>query len=305
MGKLDNTLIIYISGDNGTSAEGTPIGTPNEVASFNGVDVAGRRSAQVLLRRLGHRTRPIRTWRWLDLGVRHAVLVDQADRLALRRHAAGHGDLVAEGHQGQGRHPQPVPPRHRHRADDPRGDRHPARPTIVDGITQKPIEGISMIYTFDQGNANAPSTHTTQYFEMMGDHAIYHDGWIASTKVMRPPWDLAGAVNQDPAGYHVGAVRPHQGLDAVRRRRRQVSRTSSRNWRSCSGSRRRSTRSCRSTPRWRPGSSRRGRASPPAAPSSPGPARSPARRTATRRACSTRRTPSRPRSRFRRAAPRA
>jgi hypothetical protein len=50
-------------------------------------------------------------------------------------------------------------------------------------------------------NVNAPSRHHTQYFEMMGDRAIYHDGWIASTKVMRPPWDVAGAVSQDPAGF--------------------------------------------------------------------------------------------------------
>jgi hypothetical protein len=74
-------------------------------------------------------------------------------------------------------------------------------PDIVDGIPQKPIEGISMAYTFDKANANAPSRHTTQYFEMMGDHAIYHDGWIASTKVMRPPWVTAGPVSQDPASF--------------------------------------------------------------------------------------------------------
>jgi arylsulfatase len=75
------------------------------------------------------------------------------------------------------------------------------QPTVVDGIPQKPIEGVSMVYTFDKANANAPSTRHTQYFEMMGDHAIYHDGWIASTKVMRPPWVVAGPVNQDPASY--------------------------------------------------------------------------------------------------------
>ena len=74
-------------------------------------------------------------------------------------------------------------------------------PEVVDGIPQKPIEGVSMVYTFDKANANAPSTHHTQYFEMMGDHAIYHDGWIASTKVMRPPWDVAGPVSQDPASF--------------------------------------------------------------------------------------------------------
>ena len=56
----------------------------------------------------------------------------------------------------------------------------------------------SFAYTFDKANATAPSRHKTQYFEMMGDHAIYHDGWIASTKVVRPPWVVAGPVNQDP-----------------------------------------------------------------------------------------------------------
>jgi arylsulfatase len=58
-----------------------------------------------------------------------------------------------------------------------------------------------MKYTFDARNADAASTHKTQYFEMMGDHAIYHEGWIASTKVMRSPWDIVGTVSQDPAGF--------------------------------------------------------------------------------------------------------
>ena len=74
-------------------------------------------------------------------------------------------------------------------------------PEVVDGIPQKPIEGVSMMYTFYAKNANTPSRHHTQYFEMMGDHAIYNDGWIASTKVMRPPWELAGSVSQDAAGF--------------------------------------------------------------------------------------------------------
>ncbi len=80
------------------------------------------------------------------------------------------------------------------------GDGRP-RTQIVDGIKQSPIEGVSMAYTFNQANAKAPSKHKTQYFEMMGDHAIYHDGWIASTKVMRPPGDVAGPVSQDPASF--------------------------------------------------------------------------------------------------------
>jgi arylsulfatase len=74
------------------------------------------------------------------------------------------------------------------------------QPETVDGIKQSPIEGVSMAYTFDKANAAAPSSHKTQYFEMFGDHAIYHDGWIASTKVMRPPWDVAGKTG-DPTTF--------------------------------------------------------------------------------------------------------
>ena len=73
-------------------------------------------------------------------------------------------------------------------------------PEVVNGIKQAPIEGVSFAYTFDKANAKAPSQHKTQYFEMMGDHAIYHEGWIASTKVIRPPWEIVGPVNQDPFG---------------------------------------------------------------------------------------------------------
>src|SRR5437867_11184637 len=61
-------------------------------------------------------------------------------------------------------------------------------PVMVDGIAQKPIEGVSMAYTFDKANTAAPSTRTTQYFEMFGNRAIYHDGWIAATTPPQPPW---------------------------------------------------------------------------------------------------------------------
>src|SRR5262249_37191971 len=115
MGKLDNTLIIYIAGDNGNSAEGSLIGTPNEVASLQGINIPVEDQLGV-----GPDLSP--HGGGLDLGVRHAVLLDQADRVALRRCASGHGDLMACGHQGQGWHSQPVYPRHRHCADDSRGD---------------------------------------------------------------------------------------------------------------------------------------------------------------------------------------
>jgi arylsulfatase len=61
-------------------------------------------------------------------------------------------------------------------------------PVMVNGIAQKPIEGVSMAYTFDKANTNAASHHQTQYFEIFGNRAIYHDGWIASTTPPAPPW---------------------------------------------------------------------------------------------------------------------
>ncbi len=74
-------------------------------------------------------------------------------------------------------------------------------PELVDGIPQTPMDGVSMVYTFDEKNAAAPSTHKTQYFEMIGDHAIYHDGWILSSKIMRVPWDNSGTADKDPASW--------------------------------------------------------------------------------------------------------
>ena len=76
-------------------------------------------------------------------------------------------------------------------------------PEIVDGIKQKPIEGTSFAYTFDAKNAKAPSRHKTQYFEMMGQWALYHDGWFLSTKVNRAPWEAFGPANPDPLNNQV------------------------------------------------------------------------------------------------------
>jgi len=72
-------------------------------------------------------------------------------------------------------------------------------PDMVDGIAQKPIEGVSMTYTFDKANADAPTPHKTQYFEMFGVQGLYSDGWMLSAVPKRPPWQLLGAAIQDPA----------------------------------------------------------------------------------------------------------
>jgi arylsulfatase len=74
-------------------------------------------------------------------------------------------------------------------------------PATVDGIAQKPIEGVSMVYTFDKANAHAASKRDTQYFEMFGDRAIYHDGWLAATTPPAAPWLLGTSKLPDVADY--------------------------------------------------------------------------------------------------------
>ena len=200
MGKLDNTLIIYINGDNGTSAEGTLIGTPNEVAMFNGVDVPVADQLKYFYDAWGsdktynHMAVP---WAWaLDTPFSwtkqissHFGGVRQGMAISWPGHIKDTGGIRNQFH-----HVIDIVPTILEATGI-------AQPTTVQGIPQRPIEGVSMVYTFDKANAKTPSRHHTQYFEMMGDHAIYQDGWIASTKVMRPPWVTMAPVSQDPSEF--------------------------------------------------------------------------------------------------------
>jgi len=197
LGRLDNTLIIYINGDNGTSAEGGPLGTPNEVAFFNGInempvdvqlkwyDVWGTEQTY------NHMSAG---WSWaFDTpfdwfkqnasrlgGINQNMVVSWPARIkdkgALREQFVHVIDVVPTILEAAGIR----------------------APEMVDGIRQAPVEGTSFVYTFDAKNAKEPSRHRTQYFEMMGQYALYHDGWVMSTKVNRAPWEAFGAANPDP-----------------------------------------------------------------------------------------------------------
>ncbi len=70
-------------------------------------------------------------------------------------------------------------------------------PDTINGIKQRPMDGVSMAYTWDKANANAPTRHTTQYFEMLGNRAIYHDGWVAATTPANLPWEPSTATPPD------------------------------------------------------------------------------------------------------------
>ena len=100
MGKLDNTLIIYIDGDNGTSPEGTLVGTPNQYTSYNGILDFPIAEQLKFYDAWGSAATYPHMAVGVVVGIRHAVQVDQADGLALRRHAAGSGDLMARPDQG-------------------------------------------------------------------------------------------------------------------------------------------------------------------------------------------------------------
>ena len=197
LGKLDNTLVIYINGDNGTSAEGGPLGTPNEVAFFNGVNMMPAEMQMKWYDVWGTEqtyNHMSAGWSWaFDTpfdwfkqnasrlgGINQNMVVSWPARIkdkgALRQQFVHVIDVVPTILEAAGLH----------------------APEMVDGIKQAPIEGTSFAYTFDAANANVPSRHTTQYFEMMGQWALYKDGWFLSTKVNRAPWEAFGPANADP-----------------------------------------------------------------------------------------------------------
>lgn len=201
IGKLDNTLIIYISGDNGGSAEGTVIGTPNEVAMFNGINVPVDIQLKDFYDVWGSdQTYPHMavawTWafdtpfKWTKQIASHFGGTRQGMAISWPKRIKDVGGIRNQFH-----HVIDITPTLLEATGI-------TAPTMVNGVPQKPMDGVSMVYTFDKENANAPSRHKTQYFEMMGDRAIYHDGWVAATTPIRPPWDVTGPTTQDPANAY-------------------------------------------------------------------------------------------------------
>ena len=200
MGKLDNTLIIYISGDNGASAEGSPNGTPSEVLQFNGVELPVAEQMKFYdvwgtEQTYNHMAVP---WAWaFDTpykwtkqipsffgGTRQGMAISWPARIKDKG-----------GIRWQFHHVIDIVPTILEVTGIP-------APVMVDGIAQKPIEGVSLAYTFDKANADAPSPHHTQYFEMLGVQGLYNDGWMLSAVPIRPPWDLLGTAILDPASAY-------------------------------------------------------------------------------------------------------
>ncbi len=186
-GELDNTLIIYIVGDNGASAEGGLEGTVNGIASLNGIQLGLPGLLAKYDQIGGPETEPNTPvgWAWAVNspfqwtkqvashlgGTRNPMVISWPTRIADK------GGL-----RSQFLHLIDIAPTILDVAGIP-------QPRVVNGVTQKPIEGVSFVSTF--GSATAPEVRTTQYFEMMGNRAIYKDGWIAATR-HGIPWMTAG-----------------------------------------------------------------------------------------------------------------
>jgi arylsulfatase len=183
-GQLDNTLIFYIIGDNGTSAEGGMSGMFSEMTYFNGVE----ETVQDMLEHYddwgGPTTYPHMAAGWAVAGdtpfmwtkqipsnyggTRNGLIISWPKRIK-----------AVDQIRSQWHHVIDVAPTVLEAASLP-------EPKVVDGTIQTPIEGVSMVYSFDQPAAK--STHTTQYFEIFGNRAIYHDGWYAAT-IHKAPWE--------------------------------------------------------------------------------------------------------------------
>ena len=192
LGKLDNTLIIYISGDNGTSAEGSTVGTPNQMTAYNGIldlPVAEQMKAYNVWGLAPTYPHMAVAWSWaFDTPFKYTKQVAshfggtrQGMTIAWPNRIKDAGGIRTQFH-----HIIDIVPTLLEAAGVP-------APVMVNGIAQKPIEGVSMAYTWDKESANVASKRTTQYFEMFGNRAIYNDGWIANTTPPAAPWLMGTA----------------------------------------------------------------------------------------------------------------
>ncbi len=186
---LDDTLIYYIIGDNGASAEGTMNGTYNEMINFNGG--AALETPEFLLARMDKLGGP-ESYNHYSVGWAHAMDTPYQWTKQVASHWGGvrNGTIVhwprgikAKGEtRDQFAHVIDIAPTILEAAGLP-------QPVFVNGVQQKPIEGVSMAYAFN--DAKAAERHETQYFEMAGNRGIYHKGWTAVTR-HSTPWLLMG-----------------------------------------------------------------------------------------------------------------
>jgi arylsulfatase A-like enzyme len=199
-GEMDNTLIIYQMGDNGASGEGTLQGLANEVGvAANGVV----ETLPYLLSIMDELGGPL-TYNHYPVGWAHAMDTPFQWTKQVASHFGGtRNGLVISW------------PKRIKKTGEVRSqfssviDILPTileaaglkAPTMINGVKQTPIEGTSLVYTFD--NAKAPTRHKTQYFELLANRGVYHNGWMANTSPLRLPWapPAPGVASPDPDDF--------------------------------------------------------------------------------------------------------
>jgi arylsulfatase A-like enzyme len=202
VGEADNTLVFYIAGDNGTSGEGGENGMFNEYTYFNGVHEKVEDMLKVMDKWGGPETYPHMAAGWAVAfdapfgwmkqvasdfgGTRNGMVVNWPKGIKAKNEIRTQFGQVID-----------VAPTILQAAGLP-------EPKIVDGTPQIPMEGESLMYSFE--NAKAEERHTTQYFEIAGNRAIYHDGWFART-IHRAPWEYQPRQSLDKDVWELYDVR--------------------------------------------------------------------------------------------------
>ena len=193
LGDLENTLVIYIWGDNGSSMEGTVTGSFNEMTFLNGVVLDAKQQLELIQQYGGieaigsDHTAPHFASAWAHAGntpfqwgkqtashlggTRNPMVVAWPKRIEPSQEV-----------RGQFTHCIDIGPTVLEAAGIP-------EPKTVDGIEQEPMDGTSFVYTFD--DAKAAEQHALQYFEVLGCRAIYKDGWWAGSRIEKAPWDMS------------------------------------------------------------------------------------------------------------------
>jgi arylsulfatase len=206
LGIADNTLVIYIFGDNGASMEGTVSGTFNEMTAVNGFPITPEQQLEAIKKYGGlkewgtRRTDPHYSAAWAWAG---NTPFQWGKQIASHLGGTRNGMVVSwpkqisdkGGLRTQFTHVIDIAPTVLEIAGIP-------VPDTVNGVAQIPMQGTSFAYTFN--DAAAPEQHTLQYFEIMGNRALYKDGWMWSCRIQRTPWQISPEViaNLAPGKWH-------------------------------------------------------------------------------------------------------
>ena len=197
-GQADNTLIIFMMGDNGASAEGSLQGTTNEVATAgNGVP----ESLPFMLSMIDELGGPL-GYNHYPVGWAHAMDAPMQWTKQVASHFGGSRNGMVISWPARIKDKAGLRQQFCHVIDIAPTIYEAAKimpPSSLDGTPQKPLDGTSLVYTFD--DAKSPTRHSTQYFELVGNRAIYKDGWMACTTPLRLPWVTVSGSEANPDDF--------------------------------------------------------------------------------------------------------